>query len=150
LRDHARARGFVLLLIPALVMRDQLRRKPLPVLDSSRATSLSLAIAGLLGTNALLATRLELPRALWVRFARVRDVDAEALAAMSSPREPMMAVRKTGASWNKEFRPTPHLVPKTIPGPAFSPGKREMMAMLLDDMGSLEMGAVLAARQAGH
>jgi hypothetical protein len=81
--------GFVLLVIPTLMARKQLRHEPLPVLDSARATWLALTLAAVLGGNQLLASWPSIPRARIEEAARERDVSPDELAAMLSRKTPL-------------------------------------------------------------
>jgi hypothetical protein len=80
--------GFVLLVIPVVMARTQLRLEPLPVLDSSRATLLCLAITAGFAGNHLLASRPSLPLAQFEEEALVRGASTAALQAMITRRTP--------------------------------------------------------------
>ncbi|HEX4386134.1 MAG TPA: hypothetical protein VH083_24415, partial [Myxococcales bacterium] len=81
--------GFVLLLVPSLMARTQLKVEPPPILDSSRATLACLAMAAVLVADPLLASRPPIPLDRIELAARERGVSSMALQAMTAPRTPL-------------------------------------------------------------
>lgn len=195
--------GFSLYVIPMLMVAEQLKQsEPRFAVGDRPAGWLALGLAGLLGTNLLLAAArravspfdhqhaadieaaaqkrgiasgalrslvgdAESSRtplgALWERFAMKEWLDdpkshfvlAAGLADVRigplqlTPRETMLAIRRTGAPWTKEYREIGFDVPRVLAGEIAPLPKSEVVRRLFDETECLRLGAlVIASREA--
>jgi hypothetical protein len=121
----------------------------------SSETLLSLVHSGEASRTPLGALLERLAMNEWLQDPTSHFVLAPALADVRigplqlTPRETMLAIRRTGAPWTKEYREIGYDIPRDLPHEMPSLPKAEVVRRLLDENESIQLGAlVLAARAA--